>query len=795
MARLKLYLLGSFRATLDDTPLAGLHSHKGRGLLAYLATQPGDSHQRETLATLLWGEHTEQAARLSLRVELHNLRKALESARPADGGLAYLITSRQQAQLHTSPDMCWVDAREFDALLAACAAHAHHAITRCPACIERLTQAVALYRGDFLADLTLSDSPAFDAWRTVQQEHYHRAVLQALEQIADYHVTQGNYLTAQAAAQRQLELEPWREEAHRQLMRSRALAGERNAALAQYQVAQRIVAAELGATVDAQTYALHAEILSGALMAAGQATAIDHSSITPAPPTTPFVGRTRELRQIGEWLADPTCRLLTLVGPGGVGKTRLAQQAALQYGPLFADGARCLSLHSADTGEGLLLALAEALRMPPAQADAPTFAGLMAYLRHKRLLLVLDDCTPTPALASWIVDLLQSAPDLKVIAIARQRLNVRSEWLMRLEGLACCDICCPICQEGDEPVADLGTDETCDALHLFIACARRAMPHMQLTPVDLSCARHICRLVEGMPLAIELAAAWLSVLTCGEIAAEIENNVDFLATTLSDVPERQRTMRAVFQQAWNSLTPQEQAALARLAVFPTVFDRAAAEAVAGAALPDLAALADRSLLHRIEAVNGRTDPQFSLYSVLKQYVLQELARLSDEPRATRERHAAYYLAFLARQTAALEGEDQQKALNVVAGQIANVRAAWQWAIAHGKSAALAESWYALFTFYDRRSWFREGEAAFGRLAGALSSRPAGLSSVDKTLLAVALASQAWFTYRLDRGRQADQLIRQSLAVVEDEDAPEALAFVVSRREAILLEKSVHGAAL
>ena len=234
MARLKLFLLGPFMATLDGAPLAGLRSGKSRALLAYLAGEAGRPHQRAALATLLWGEHPNDAARLSLRVALSSLREALAPPDPGQDHPALLEITHQSVQLNLEPDRCWVDAVEFDVRLAACAAHPHPTISRCPPCIQRLEEAVALYRGDFLADLRAGRLPGFEEWQVLCQERYHRQATVALKQIAQHTWAWATTPTAQRYARQLLALEPWHEKAHRQLMQALALDGQRGAALAQY---------------------------------------------------------------------------------------------------------------------------------------------------------------------------------------------------------------------------------------------------------------------------------------------------------------------------------------------------------------------------------------------------------------------------------------------------------------------------------------------------------------------------------------------------------------------------------
>ena len=584
MARLKLYLLGRFQATLDESPLAGLRSGKSRALLAYLAGEAGRPHQRLALATLLWGEHPEEAARLSLRVALSSLRDVLASLDLGQGHPPLLEITHQSVQLNLDPELCWVDAGQFDARLAACAGHAHSAVARCPACIRRLTEAVALYRGDFVTDLAAVDGPAFEEWRLLCQERYHRQATHALEQIAQYDLSLNAYAEAQRYARRLLALEPWHETAHRQLMRALALDGQRSAALLQYEACRRALADELGAEPEPETTALWVCIRDRRLE--------QTRASKLAAPLTPFIGRETELEQIAGWLSQPACRLITLVGPSGIGKTRLALAAAAQHEGLFSDGVCFAPMPATESPDAHDLALAEALQLPLAENGAPPKAQLLGYLRDKELLLVLDDLRPSPAAANWAVDLLQRAPRIKILATTPYRLNVRGECLLRVAGLKFPAAVPDPAGCGSMP------KPRCSAIELFVQCACRVQPDFSLTAGELPHVTRICQRVEGMPLAIELAATWIPTLSCADIAAEIARDPGFLSTSLQDIPERHRSLRAVFDYSWGLLSAAEQAALGRLSVFQRGFDRASAAAVAGATLPILASLTDKALLRR-----------------------------------------------------------------------------------------------------------------------------------------------------------------------------------------------------
>jgi predicted ATPase/DNA-binding SARP family transcriptional activator len=774
MTRLKLFLLGQFHVTLDESPLTGLRSGKSRALLAFLAGEAGRPHQRSALATLLWGEHTNDAARLSLRVALSSLRDILP---PLSGPPLLEITHQA---VHLNPAFCSIDAVEFDAHLAACAAHPHQTISRCPTCIQRLTQAALLYRGDFLADLTPADSPAFDEWRVLCQERYHRQVTVALEQIAQHHLNLRHFDESQRFARQLLALEPWHEAAHRQLMRGLALGGQRSAALAQYELCRRALADELSARPEPETTALWARIRDGKL---------EQREITSLQaPLTPFMGRAAELEQIAAGLANPQCRLFTLVGPGGVGKTRLALAAAAQQDGLFPDGIYFVPAPAVGTADALDLAVAEALQMVLSSNGITPKTQLLNHLRHKEILLVLDDLQPTGA--GWAIELLRHAPHVKILAAARQRLDVRGESLLRLEGLTYPASAVSFNQ------TDVPRETRYSAVDLFVQSARRAQPGFALTTAEWPHVARICQQVDGLPLALELAAAWIPTLSCAEIAAEIARDLDFLTTSLQDLPERHRSLRAVFDHSWDLLAPAEQAGLARMSVFCRGFDRFSAGVVAGAGLPILASLTEKALLRRETcwpsdrspapaAGNGAGSVCYSLHELVRQYTALRLAQWPGEPATTQDQHSAFFLAFVAQKRAALVGADQLQALTEMAQQSENVRAAWDWASTHERWSALASALPGLFQFYYMRSRFHEGEAAFGRLVTDLTERD---EVAQTTLCGQALACQGWFAFLRGQAELALSLFARSLAGLRAADADAALAFCLTYRGAMALHQ-------
>jgi DNA-binding SARP family transcriptional activator len=330
MTQLSIRLLGPLQILYSGAPVAGLESNKVRALLAYLAAQADRPHPRASLAGLLWPELPDAAARHNLRQALANLRQALGDR---EARVPLLLIDRESARLNPDTRVV-VDTATFAGVLAECEGHAHRRLETCVACMRRMEQAVEHYRGGFLEGFFLDDSVAFEEWALLMRERLHHQALDALGRLAAYHDRRGDFDAAYRYALRRVELEPWREEAHRQAMRALSLDGRRGAALAQYERCRTILQAELGVEPEAETTALKLRIENEELRKGDIHLSRSQLPIQP----TAFVGRETELAELAELLANPACRLLTIVGPGGMGKTRLAIQAAAEQAGAFAHG-------------------------------------------------------------------------------------------------------------------------------------------------------------------------------------------------------------------------------------------------------------------------------------------------------------------------------------------------------------------------------------------------------------------------------------------------------------------------
>ena len=447
MARLSLSFLNTFQAILDAKLITQFRSNNNKGLLVYLALQSERSFPREVLATLFWSEESESNARNNLRQSIHQLRKVLGDLE--NPGEAYLLVTRQTVQFNADSDFIL----DVDHFLQS---------------IEKgdLEAAVAGYHGDLLPGFTC-DSLQFEDWLRLEREHLHQVALEAMFEVTEGYLRTDQLDKAQAVARRQLTLEPWREPAYRQLMQAYALAGDRSNALAQFEVCREILWEELGVEPAAETIALYESIKVGTYgpVAADESLEkpVEHRHNLPAY-AAPFIGREAELATLDGFIADPSVRLVTILGPGGIGKTRLATSAAerILAAGLFPEGLFFIDLAPLQETSRIVQAVADTLNFPlQIGDDRSSRQQLLDYLRQKKLLLVFDNFEHLLEGAELVADILRTAPGVKVLLTSRERLNLRLEQVYPIDGLAFPDL-----EKAGDPAEYT-------AVRLFLQSARR----------------------------------------------------------------------------------------------------------------------------------------------------------------------------------------------------------------------------------------------------------------------------------------------------------------------------------
>ena len=449
--------------------------------------------------------------------------------------------------------------------------------------------------------------------------------------------------------------------------------------------------------------------------------------------TTPFVGRLRELAEVRHHLLETERRLMTILAPGGMGKTRLAIEAARRVAAesdRYPDGVVFVGLAPVDTRAAAARTIADALGFRYGSDETPADQQLIAYLGEKQLLLILDNLEHLLAdgLAALIDNILTASPGVEVLTTSRERLNLRGETVLALGGL---DAPQPSEQAG------AGDEQQSDAVMLFLQSARRVAPGFGLTAENMPHIVRICRLTAGMPLAIELAAGWTGVLAPAEIAAELEKGFDLLSTTMGDVPARQRSLRAVFDGSWALLSAAEQEAFLRLSVFRGGFRRVEGEEATGASLPLLLLLVNKSFLQREE--NGR----FGLQEQLRAFANQRLRQDQDAHTAAKQAHSRTYSDFLAAQLPRLRSADQLAALEEIDTDLDNVRVAVQWLVQQqAYEQLIARMMPGLFRYANLRLRFMELEPLLERALEALRAAGGVESNVAGIILQTAVVDIA-----------------------------------------------------
>ncbi len=458
---------------------------------------------------------------------------------------------------------------------------------------------------------------------------------------------------------------------------------------------------------------------------------------------TLFFGRETELKKIKVALQDPSCRLLTLLGQGGIGKTRVVVQAAAEQMADFADGVYFVSLAPVASPDAVLMAVASAVRFG-FSGEADMTKELIGFFKDRKLLLVLDNFEHLLPAASFVGELLDSAPGVRVLVSSRIRLDIPNEKILELEGLE-------YPEEGTQRSV-----ESFSAFKFFMNCVQRVRADITIKEDEVKEVVRICQLVGGAPLGLELAAVWVQILSFREIRAEIEKNIDFLASNRQDVPERQRSLRAVFEYSWGLLSDGDKKMVRALSVFRGEFTAEEAQKVAKAPDALLASLVERSLLHR--ARSGR----FEVHELLRQFFTAKLQEMPEEEEAAHQRHMDFFLRFLTQRHQKLRGREEAQALDEIGQEHNNIQSAWEWAVRTRDAASISAACDPLYHYYEIRFLAQEGEKTFSAASTAL----AGLeqeSSAEKALpLARTLARWGWFCYQRGRMDQAEILMKKGL---------------------------------
>ncbi|MCB8985823.1 MAG: AAA family ATPase [Ardenticatenaceae bacterium] len=736
MGCLSLSLLGSFQAELNGRSLP-LNSNPAKGLLIYLVMNQEKPHPREVLMELLWPGAMPRAAKANLRRALYLLRQALSSGSEA-AACPLILADNQTIQIPPEAEVN-LDVRAFEQFAKQAGSSSD---------CDALQQGIALYRGDFLSDFFLPDNAPFAEWVDMQRRDYRRQMLRLLDRLTAWHLANATWDKAEAAARQQLAMDNLRESAHRQLMAALAGNGRRRAALSHYETLCQLLLDELGinpslATRELATSIRHGKHAAAAMLAQGPE--MKTPTTAPIPHNLPeqaatFMGRELDLAHLAPLLTKPHTRLITVTGPGGIGKTQLAislghhlleqqkgKEAAFQAGVYFAP------LTALQAAEEIPAKIAQSVNLPLERGSwrSPR-EQVLDFLRHKHMLLILDNFEHLLEGSALVKEMLAAAPGLKLLVTSREALRLYEEQIYPLKGL-------PYPRKA--AISSLDSAETYLAVQLFIRCARRVLPRFLLTAQNADDIDHLCRLVCGNPLAIELAASFVDSVPLPQIVVEIEQNIDFLKTDLRNVQERHRSMRAVFETSWRRLSDDERAVLPLLSVFRGGFTQEAAAQIAQANRPMLTRLVRRSLV-LYDGENGR----YSLHELLRQYAASQLAPSAEAK--IKARHARYYCHQLQQQEHELKGGRQLEALALLEADRENEQMAWRWAAVHQDVALLNNTLESLAIWHEMRNFDEYGADACQTALESITADFPEWSLADRQTQFLLARLQAWQGYFL-----------------------------------------------
>jgi predicted ATPase/DNA-binding SARP family transcriptional activator/Tfp pilus assembly protein PilF len=750
MAMLVLKMLGTPLIENNGEPLQ-VDRHKASALLIYLV-MTGRTYHRDTLATFLWPESDQVTARASVRRILVSLRKAVPKN--------FLNINGKHIGLSANAEY-WADVHEFRRQLSCCRTHRHPENEVCDACSPLLKAALDLYRGDFLEGFSLRDSPSFDDWQFFEAENLRREYSGALERLIHYHSNLQEYEQAITYARRWLAIDPLHEPAHVQLMQLYQLAGQRAAALRQYQECARLLKDNLNVSPQVETTQLYENIRKdkNRFMSFEETNGrIKPAYNLPQPPMK-LIGRTSEFSDIENRLADPSCQLLTIVGPGGIGKTHLAIHAGLNQARNFPHGVFFIPLAAVRSSEAMLIALMDHLGVIRNTNETPE-AQLLKELYGRQLLLILDNFEHLLQSYELLAKFLAYIPRVKVIVTSRERLRLHGEWVLELKGLAY------------PKTVSAEKAESYGSVQLFVEAAQQHSLGFQLDDQVKPHIVRICQLVEGMPLALELAAAWVRVLSCEEIAKELEQRLDLLVTNLHNVPERHRSIHATLEYSWNLLNHEEKSALIGLSVFRGGFSREAAEQVAGLGLVELGSFVDRSLLQRKD--HGR----YELHELIRRFAFEKGVEADSDLCKSQSKHSNYFGDFLDQRIADLEEDGNPQIQSQVEKELENIRLAWDWAVSHNNAEVISRAAQGLHLLFERKGLFQESREAFQKARLSLIRAKGPQLAHDEILgrlLGKLLTLEGKSCTELGFCQEAKGLLEEALSILSQQDSSIELA--------------------
>ncbi|GAB4580554.1 MAG: BTAD domain-containing putative transcriptional regulator [Anaerolineales bacterium] len=762
---LQIFLLGSPHIILNGNAIQGLTSIKSKALLYYLAMNRRPM-SRLTLAGLLWPEKNDTEARTNLRQAVRQLRQVLGDAE--EGG--YLMTTRDALAINENLPF------DVDAMIFEWMANAG-----LNGDMQVLQSAVNRYQGEFLSGFYLEDAYGIEEWVLLTRERLRSLMIQCLLILAHYYAEQSEIKSGLDTVRQLLEIEPWREEAHRLMMQFLAWNGQISAALSQYERCRDILLKEMGTKPGVETLALYEAIRTNRIprkvFLTGepkpQAISIERPNNLP-PQQYPFIGRKQELLEIKRLISTQSTRdtkpLVTLVGTGGAGKTRLALQIGAELLPHFSDGVWFIQLATITDPDLVPQALSTALGLQERMERAPLDL-IQEHFRGRTAMLILDNCEQVVQACAEVVRTLHTkCPSLTILVTSRELLKIPGEISYPIP---------PMTIPNRQALPPFDELLQFDSIRLFVERALTSWPAFPFTPSTAPYIVEICQQLDGIPLAIELAAVRVNALSVEKILERLSYRFQLLTQSYPSTLPQHRTLLASVDWSYDLLDIAERALLQRLSIFSGGWSLEAAEAIC-ADTPEglsysfplhpmeildlLTRLVDKSLV-QIPEVRGE-ETRYHLLETIRQYAQRKLREVGEETQAS-ENHARFYLRLVIQANPMLRSAHQKEWTSQLTTEQANIRAALNWWLQTNPSNALQMAGL-LGRYWDRKGFYMEGRETLAK----------ALSIADTAPIAYKIKALKWASGLAMRQASYDtatMLAEEGLALSRAQDHPANIA--------------------
>ncbi len=691
---ISLFGLPIFRTKEEEIKLS---RKKAMAIAAYLCVQR-ESHSRSRLASMFWPDLEESKSKAALRQNIALLKKS---------ALGNFFQIDNQSMQFLAGDSVAIDVVDFqNSMIDFESRYKDQDISCDQSAIALLEKALTLYSSDFLTGFMLGDTLDFDDWQFFQAEKYNKMAQFMMRTLMQIYRQNDNLDKAIRLGHKWLAIAPLEEKAYRTLMVLFYLSGQRNEALHYYKKCEHVLRQELDIKPAKDTIQLYQDIRCGQVQ-----TQIDSiiksktvekrtSKLDIPKPVSPFYGRKKEMNVIYEQLENPDCRLLTILGSGGIGKTRLALEIARTVESLYLDGIFFLSMLEIHSQKMIYHALAYIIDY---DFDSSTDLArqLSAYLRNKKVLLILDDFEHLAEQCTVLDEILKFSSALTIIVTSRVRLRLHDEWCIDLRGFIL---------PQPSPEKELLQNA---AVQLFLHAGKKVKNDFAVTEDNSHYIIEICNLLDGIPLAIELAGSLLRILSCQEIFNEIKHDITILQSNYNDIPERHRSIQAIYDYSFNLLSEKEQTIFMQCAVFSSGMQRQAIEYVCKAGMKDLIQLVDKSLVLCHDC--GR----YQIHELIKQYSIDKLKNNALLYEETKTKHMKYYFCFLRSVLKDEMAEIPELMSQSLHKERKNILDAWEWAVEKKKFSFIKENIKPLFNFFNYKGLFEEGKTTFEKTMNCL----------------------------------------------------------------------------